>query len=163
MLPAASPRSTCVLEHPSKRRIRPCLSCRERAAVAPPIHPLGRPRRRRATAANPSMPLQAAGAAASARSSAARIGRKPHVALHHPPPRRRHRRAAAACNWHSKQPTLPVMGVVGCSEQPAVSEAASGCRHAVRHASTCQVKAAITAYIHAIAPSTKCKAEDGQA
>ena len=62
--PAASPRPACELEPPSKRRILPSPSRRERAAVAPPIHPP--PQTGRAMAAISPMPLQATDRAASA-------------------------------------------------------------------------------------------------
>ena len=75
--PAASPCSTCVLEHLSKRCIHPCPSRRERAVVAPPIHPP--PPTRHATAANSPMPLQAADAAEPVRTCTARVARTPHV------------------------------------------------------------------------------------
>ena len=161
MLPAASLRSTCALERPTKRRIpsMPESPTSRRCALHSPA---ATEATRRATAANSSMLLQAADASESARIRAARIGRKPHIKLYHSLPRRRHHRAAAACHWPSKQPTPPVMGLVGCSERPAVSESSSGCRHAVRHASACEVKAAISAHVHAIAPSTTCKPEGGQ-
>ena len=60
------------------------------------------------------------------------------------------RRAAAACQWRSKQPTPPSMGRVGCSERPAVSNAAARCCHAVRHASAHHMNAAIAAVAHAL-------------
>ena len=75
--PAASPRPACELEPPSKRRILPSPSRRERAAVAPPIHPP--PQTGRAMAAISPMPLQATDRAASAWKPAARIARKPHA------------------------------------------------------------------------------------
>ena len=38
------------------------------------------------------------------------------LALYQWPPRDRHGKAATARHWHSKQPTLPEVGRVGCSE-----------------------------------------------
>ena len=75
--PTASPRPACALKPPSKRRILPSPSRRERAAVAPPIHPP--PQTGRAMAAISPMPLQATDRAASAWKPAARIVRKPHA------------------------------------------------------------------------------------
>lgn len=47
------------------------------------------------------------------------------------------------------------MGRVGCSERPAVSNAATRCCHAVRHASSHHMNATLAATAHAVAHSTK--------
>ena len=75
--PTASPRPACALKPPSKRRILPSPSRRERAAVAPPIHPP--PSTGRATAAISPMPLQAVDDAESDGWPAARTAHKPYI------------------------------------------------------------------------------------
>ena len=114
-------------------RVQQQQNCQSRCKPPTPSHPSGRP-----PSASSVMEM---------------------IALPRSASRCRCRRAAAARHWRSKQPPPPSMGRVGCSERPAVSNAAARCCHAVWHASAHHMNAAIAAVAHAVADSrTRCQA-----